>query len=365
MKTSENPVAMEENSHVSPDARYYWLCQLGGWTAIWLLKAVGPLLSPWMEPHPTYASYWAVYFLTMLCFSHGYRCLIHRLHWKSLNWWKLLPRVLAVSTIVSLLTTGIVLVCIWGDLSKTVLFGYLPILVIKATSIGISLMMVWSVIYFGYHHQRAFQEIQLHQLRLHAALKEAEHRALSAQVNPHFLFNSLNTLRSLIEENPARARTAVTELALVFRASLQTTRKNLIPLREELQTVNAYLSLERARHEERLRVHEDIAANTLDAMVPPFLLQTLVENAVKFGIASRPEGGEISYSASFNERGLVLRVTNPGDIRTPAVPSGVGIENSRLRLRLLFGPEAFLNLSSPENDLVLAEVFIPRGGSTL
>jgi LytS/YehU family sensor histidine kinase len=230
------------------------------------------------------------------------------------------------------------------------------------------LISAWSAVYFGYHFQVDFQKMQVNELRLQVALREAEHRALTAQVNPHFLFNSLNTVRALIDESPDKAREAVTQLARVFRASLNTSRKDLITLREEMETVRSYLSLERARFEDRLIIRDDIPDDVLESRLPPFLLQTLIENAIKYGVGNKATS-EISYGARLDENGLNLRVTNPGRLTpspsmaaSPALngTTGLGLENSRLRLQLLFGTHAFLHLTCLSDSLVQAEALIPQ-----
>ena len=164
----------------------------------------------------------------------------------------------------------------------------------------------------------------------------------------------------MIDENPEKARQAVTELSRLFRASLKTGSSSLITLREEMETVSSYLSLEQFRFEDRLVVHDDIPEETLAARLPPFLLQTLIENAVKYG-GRADHVNEISYRACLDEKGLKIRVTNSGQIRArQSSTTGIGLENARLRLHLLFGSDAILNLTSPQENLVQAEVLIPQ-----
>ena len=194
-----------------------------------------------------------------------------------------------------------------------------------------------------------------------SSVKEAELRALKSQVNPHFIFNSLNSLRALIDEDPDRARKAVTQLANLLRYSLQSGLLETVPFEEELGIVNDYLALEQVRHEERLRLRLDIAPEALHLPIPPMLLQTLVENAVKYGISQRPEGGEISIVAR-NEGGtLRIEVSNPGEIKSldAAKSTGVGLHNAAERLRLIFGERATLRLSSEQPSRVVAEAIIP------
>jgi LytS/YehU family sensor histidine kinase len=194
------------------------------------------------------------------------------------------------------------------------------------------------------------------------SIKESELRALKSQVNPHFIFNSLNSLRALIDEDPARARKAVTQLANLLRYSLQSGQMETVPFEDELDIVNDYLALEQVRHEERLRLRLDIAPEALHLRIPPMLLQTLVENAVKYGISPRHEGGEIAIIARNSGGSLRIQVSNPGEVArdAQATSTGVGLHNAAERLRLIFGDGATLRLRSEHKpDQVVAEAVIP------
>ena len=209
---------------------------------------------------------------------------------------------------------------------------------------------------------------EVERAQLAATVKESELRALKSQVNPHFIFNSLNSLRALIDEDPARARQSVTQLANLLRYSLQSGQLETVPFEDELRVVNDYLALEQVRHEERLRVRLDISPETLTLPIPPMLLQTLVENAVKYGISTQPEGGEIAIIARRENDSLKLRVMNPGALAETAGASarsrsaastGVGLKNAANRLRLLFGERATLQLRAESPVLVVAEAILP------
>ncbi len=339
----------------------YWACQVFGWGSVCVISLLHVLIDPprasVLHLHST------VLFLSLACFSHFYRVFIRLNNWGELNWRQLLPRAVLASVLIAvahaILVTALISTGLEGtNTSGPAPHGHLFFLTLS----DFFLISAWSGIYFGYHFHVDYQKMQVNQLRLQVSLREAEHRALSAQVNPHFLFNSLNTLRSLIDENPEKAREAVTELARLFRASLKTTRKDLITLREELETVQSYLSLEQFRFENRLVVRGNVPEEALEAKLPPFLLQTLIENAIKYGVGPQLHA-EISYQARLDANGLTLQVTNPGQIRIGSPRdsiSGVGLENSRLRLQLLFGTKASLNLKPMPNNSVLAEALIPQ-----
>lgn len=339
----------------------YWACQVFGWGCIWIIDMLHVLIDPPRLPISYFHS--TVFLLSLACFSHFYRVFIQLNDWCQLNWRQLVPRAALASLLIAVVHTLLVKAFFpvhtaLTNVSGAVTPGHFFFLTVS----GFFLTLAWSGIYFGYHFQVDYQKMQVNQLRMQVALREAEHRTLSAQINPHFLFNSLNTLRSLIDENPEKARDAVTELARLFRASLKTTRKDLITLREELETVQSYLSLEQFRFESRLIIHGHIPTEALDAKLPPFLLQTLIENAIKYGVGPHPQT-EISYRARLDTDGLVLQVTNPGQIRIQSPRdsiAGIGLENSRLRLQLLFGAKASLNLKSPQENVVQAEVLIPQ-----
>jgi len=276
----------------------------------------------------------------------------------------LLPRILGMAALLGALWIGVVFAV------TNVLFGnplpakyplYAVIALSWLNSTG--LMGCWLGIYFFYHLSDRFNRLEIERLGLSATLKEAELRALKSQINPHFIFNSLNSLRALIDEDPARARQAVTQLANLLRYSLQSGQLETVPFEEELSVVNDYLALEQVRHEERLRLRLDVAADTLQVPVPPMLLQTLVENAVKYGISRRPEGGEIAIVARCEHGVLRIQVTNPGELVAPetgaSASTGVGLRNAAERLRLLFGERATLQLRAAAPGLVVAEAEIP------
>lgn len=289
--------------------------------------------------------------------THFSRRLIHRWGWKELGWRALAPRILALSAaqsaVLSLIGYGYpyaILRLPWS--TKPPLTSFMVISWVNGTLLFVG----WHCVYFFYHLFDRYNRLTLE-------VKEAELRALKSQVNPHFIFNALNSLRALIDEDPARARQAVTQLANLLRYSLQSSQSEMVPFEDELRVVNDYLALEQVRHEERLRLKLDIAPETLGLAVPPLILQTLVENAVKYGISPRPEGGEIEIVARCEDGQLRLRVTNPGELLAPDAASarstGLGLKNAAERLRLSFGDRARLQVRAEPVSRVVAEVCVP------
>lgn len=196
------------------------------------------------------------------------------------------------------------------------------------------------------------------QAELELALKDAELRSLEAQLNPHFLFNCLNSIRGLITESPLQAQDMITRLASLLRNSLHR-GDHLVPLAAELDVIGDYLALESARFEDRLQIHLDIAPAANRTLVPALLLQTLVENAVRHGIAPLPDGGAITIRASLERHVTVLEVENSGRWAAPTGRPGLGLANARHRLRILFGDRATLDVRGVDGLRVLATARIP------
>jgi sensor histidine kinase YesM len=144
---------------------------------------------------------------------------------------------------------------------------------------------IWNLIYFTYHYVSKSRKQQLDTLQLEALVKELELKTIKAHINPHFIFNALNSIRALIDEEPSRARRAVTELSNILRSSLKAEKGETVTFEEELKIVRDYLALESMRFEERLQVAYDIDEDTLEFPVPPMMLQTLVASASRYGAA--------------------------------------------------------------------------------
>ena len=213
----------------------------------------------------------------------------------------------------------------------------------------------WVIVYFSLLHGR-FRRIELENEN---RLKQAELDNLKTKLNPHFLFNALSSIRSLIGENPARAQQAVGELAEVLRSAMISGHQQLIPFGKELEVVQHYLAIEKIRFEERLRVHYTIDPQLHQQVMPPMLLQTLVENAIKHGISRLAAGGEIRITAALEGRLFVLRVENTGQLAETVTGTGFGIEGTVKRLALLYGNKAGFTLHNTAQQTVCATVKLP------
>lgn len=176
---------------------------------------------------------------------------------------------------------------------------------------------------------------------LQVRARDAKLKAFKAQIDPHFLFNSLNSLSALCGFDPTGARRMALLLAGFFRGSVDAGRKDWLPLGEELSLMEKYLEIEKVRFEDRLEVELEVSVAARSCLIPSFLLQPLIENAVKHGIASLVEGGVVRLGAGWNDGRLEIEVENPRDPDSPkSRGAGTGLANVQGRLLTLYGPEA-------------------------
>jgi two-component system, LytTR family, sensor kinase len=220
-------------------------------------------------------------------------------------------------------------------------------------------LIIWNLIYFTYHYIEKSRQEQMDKIRLQSLVKELELKTIKAHINPHFIFNALNSIRALVDENPTRARQAITELSNILRSSMQAEKTETASLQKELNIVKDYLALEHIRFEDRLRVEFDVDENTLGQPVPPMMLQTLVENAIKHGISKRVDGGVIKIISDFNKNQHELIVQNTGHINGDFNPDGFGLYSTQNRLMLLYGDKAHFEIKNNSDNMVEAIVTMP------
>ncbi|KQV45541.1 MULTISPECIES: sensor histidine kinase [unclassified Duganella] len=218
--------------------------------------------------------------------------------------------------------------------------SWLPMLILFWSGI----MTAWQVCYMAATALRRANRFESEALRLDVLAKEAELKALQAQVNPHFFFNSLNSVRALIFENPHSAAQMIDQLATLMRYTLASSYADTVPLKEEMEAVQSYLAIEKIRFEERLNVAIDIAGEMGAVTIPPMAVQTLVENAVKYGVEQSSVGTEIRISASQANGRAQIEVANRGTLAKLGNSTRVGLANARKRLLHAKGGNSSLDL---------------------
>jgi two-component system LytT family sensor kinase len=197
-----------------------------------------------------------------------------------------------------------------------------------------------------------------------ARLVEARLAALTNQINPHFLFNTLNSVSTLIRIDPDRARSMVYKLSNILRRLLRKT-ENFLPLREEISFIDDYLAIEMVRFGDKLRFHKEIDERTLDWLVPSMILQPIIENSIKHGLASKVEGGMVRLKTWSSDATLFISIEDDG-VGIPEaklgtlLQQGIGVSNVNERLRVLFGRSYRLIVESKQGQGTQTVIEIPE-----
>jgi two-component system sensor histidine kinase AlgZ len=225
--------------------------------------------------------------------------------------------------------------------------------------LGVLLYMLSVALHYVLFSIQGSREAESREQEARMLAREAELRALKAQINPHFLFNSLNSISALATSDGKRAREMCIRLSEFLRSTLNLGEKENIALEEELGLATAYLSVEQIRFGSKLKVEQDVNTHCAGCTVPPLVLQPLVENAVKHGIAGLLEGGTIRLTAQCVDSFLRLRVENEFDPEAPPTrKSGIGLANVRNRLKARFQEQARLDTGFKGNCWT-SEVILP------
>ncbi|MGA9572507.1 MAG: histidine kinase [Lysobacterales bacterium] len=230
---------------------------------------------------------------------------------------------------------------------------------------AIIVILTWSTFYFAIKFYRVFQDVRESALKSAAMAHEAQLKMLRYQLNPHFLFNTLNAISTLVlEQNTELANRMVTKLSNFLRYSLDNDPMQKITLEQEMQALKLYLDIEKVRFEERLSLELDIEETAKDALIPSLLLQPLIENAIKYGIARAEGGGHLKISARVFGGDLLIEVSDDGpgcELVDNNIPDakGVGLRNTRERLATLYGAEHSIKLSQTEPHGLTIFIRIP------
>ena len=335
----------------------YWACQIGGWGAYSAIGLwIGVLDTGW---RPSVVIGYVLFFLYSIGLTHVLRGVIRRRRWTSLPLHRALARLAAASVVIGVVQSTLVVgvytaiegrLGVWSERSS---IAYL--------FIGVSVFTtIWTILYLTITTMRHSREVRRNEIQMKRALTNAELRALEAQLDPHFLFNCLNSIRGMISEDPVQARDMVTRLANILRYNLQKDRSHTVPLASELEAVSDYLALESVRFEDRLRVHLEVDDAARQRTIPPMMLQTLVENAIKHGLEEVPSGADLFIRAGFLGDALRIEVENTGSLSQPTADSTqIGLANARERLRILYGERASLQLTPRGEGRVAATILIP------
>jgi LytS/YehU family sensor histidine kinase len=345
-------------------SKYYWWCQISGWG---FLALVMVLDASTFDQNITSRriGLMVVSIFSGIFVTHLFRIFIRRTGWLMLPVEKALPKfmmgILATSLLIGLMRMGLDTAFNLSSPSRQKM-DFLTRLLYNTMNDGL-LIVPWTLIYYVYHYIENSRKQQLDTLKLEALVKELELKTIKAHINPHFIFNALNSIRALIDENPVRARTAITELSNILRSSMQAEKLETVTFEKELNIVKDYLALEHIRFEDRLQVEYDIDEDTLDQPIPPMMLQTLVENAIKHGISHQVDGGKVKIVSDFKDDFHELVILNTGglngNINGGRNVDGFGLASTKNRLQILFGQRANFDIREVNGNTVQATVLIP------
>lgn len=345
--------------------RIYWFCQIFGWSALILSEWFIYTFDDYSDATTGSVFFWALTNIILcILLTHFYRLVVREWNWVLLPLYRLIPRV-----VFSGITLGLVVTLVNFPVESHILhaiesntFTFLASWLSWSKS-----MFTWVLSYTIYHYIENNHAAEIEKILLKTSIKDTEAKVLRAQLNPHFVFNALNSIRALVSENPTKAQQSITQLSNLLRNSLLADRRKTVEFREELKTVEDYLSLEKVRYEDRLTADFHIDPKTLYLQVPPMMLQTLVENAIKHGVQKAVNGGFIQIVSFLEQDFLHIHIRNTGilkpanhKVESTKEASGFGLANTERRLQLLYGEDAAkFRIFQESEEVVRAEIILP------
>lgn len=335
----------------------YLLFQAFGWGSFALFN----IYVAYINQDLSYISFYVNLLIVLFGFliSHLYRNFIVRHAWVQLDTEKLIRYVLLATIVLTVLYNilyHLMLTALHFEVNdpREYLVTLITVYVIFA---------FWNLFYFTWQYLEKTRQIQIDTLKMESSLKDLEIKTIRSNLQPHFIFNSLNSIRALIDENPELARDAITKISNILRSTI-TKQEATDTLENELALAEDYLALEKIRFEERLHFEKQIAPDTLPVQIPTMMLQTLIENAIKHGISNLEAGGIIVlHTRILHDATLEIQVINdinPAQIKQHENSLGFGLSSSRQRLKLLYGAQASLSLNF-ENAKAILTVRLPSG----
>jgi sensor histidine kinase YesM len=333
----------------------YWLLQIGGWSLYAAINLSVAYFQNQLAINFKYSILMAAWYLVS---THLYRIFIHKSNWLQQKIKQVFLKVL-LSILLLAISNYIVHIFIWlsiGALDYESDFNPAMIGILVLSSFLI--YFLWTLLYFIFHYIERYNAT----LKYEALKNETELNNLKSQLNPHFIFNALNSIRALIDEDPDKSKDAITQLSNILRSSLVSNKDKLISFNQELNAVRDYLNLETIRFEERLTTSFKIDPKSNNFSVPPMMIQTLVENGIKHGISKLKNGGEIAIETHVKDSSLLIKIRNNGHLNATKIngAAGVGIENTKKRLKLLYGNKATFEIRNENDNTVLTEVILPQ-----
>lgn len=339
--------------------RFFWILNIAGWSGYVLAAYVGALA------HEKPDSYIAV--VVAMAFAGFLLTIPMRFLYRRV--WQQSPVAIGVSVIV----TSYVIAIGWRWFANSLYFDWVEqswqpeTLADRLSGLmgSFYILLCWSGLYFGIKYYQQLQDQTERTLQATAAAHQAQLKMLRYQLNPHFLFNTLNAISTLILDGANQtANLAISRLSDFLRYTLDNDPMKLVTLGTELDALDLYLQIEKVRFGDRLIVQKEVEPRALDALVPSLILQPLIENAIKYAVTPSEEGGTLTISAKVHERMLILQLSDNGPgLKTSQVTrngsSGVGLKNTRERLQQFYGDRQAFTLGPNDPSGLVITINIP------
>jgi two-component sensor histidine kinase len=344
----------------------FWRFQLAGWfafTVAMILSRVG------VYPLGLMVLWKAGLALLGLLITVGLRVLFRGIASRGLELWKVVLACVAISYLAAIPWTAaynVYHVVVEAEYFARPPRWGIPGSLLSGTVYHAFALLAWSLLYFGVKYHDALQRERERSLRAEALAQQARLHALRYQLQPHFLFNTLNAISTLVVDGRQREASAmIARLSEFLRLTLDGSDTQEVPLAEEMEYVRRYLEIEQIRFGDRLAVRMDLRPDTLSIHVPAMVLQPIIENAIRHGVASRRDGGALHILSRIDAGALRIEVSNDGSglshvgLATP----GIGITNTRQRLSQLYGGAAHLHVEATDDQRVQVTLTIPIGAA--
>lgn len=336
----------------------YWICQSIGWGCYFLF---GLLMMKIFMPTFNNSLIFNQIVITVVMFlcTHVLRVVVNKRNWfKEENNFKLIGILLVANFLLAILAQVIITpIIVLFSTAKSVA-DYKPIYSIGYFANTFLIFLVWTSIYAAIKFTRRYKAAEIAKWKAESELQKAEIIALKAQINPHFLFNTLNVVRSLINSDTEKARLSLTKLSNLLRYAINFQGRDFVTLEEELSIVRGYVLLEQIQLEERLHVDWVVDESLLQIKLPAMSVQILVENAIKHGISQQTKGGNVLIHIGKEDGEINIKVSNSGKINSEKLNGhqSLGIQNITNRIKHLLGENALFNLEQISEDKVEAKI---------
>lgn len=339
----------------------YWILQLSGWTFFTLLLIFLFLFFSEDSNTRTIISLQVLIGFSLMTASHIERLIFKRLNILNKPSFTLIAYAVGLSIIAAFGAQVLIHIVLYALVDWE---GIRPFNITESLIYWLNAsftLLLWTFLYISIKSFEHRKQKEVENWKLKAELKEAELGILKAQINPHFLFNALNNIRSLIAEDSDKARKMVNALSNLLRYAIYHNEKNMVKLEEELSVVNHYLELESIQYEDRLQYSFTVDNKAEEFEIPSMIIQMMVENAVKHGISKNKSGGKIEVVIKMDEDHLDISVLNDGKLMEKEESTeGIGVSNIKNRIGTYFGDKARFTLMEAETGKVKSSVLIPR-----